>query len=489
MPAAVKTSADELVRACLVPGVVSAEAWNSRFGEETVKEKETTPEDAGPNREWSEARNLTEMLQLLKNRSSRVGPPPNDPQNAVRLFNGVGQRRDQAATYCEAVSRLWHAAPSAQWLVDMLEAVGPEAVCWHDEALFAQLSDGLPGRLVTSWFASSASAVGVEWLCRAAMGLPLRLWGPLERWLVEEEGNADRLAENILSRVRAGASSADQLLWLWRSGRPERSVLADPPLVFRTLGRVVKGNYIKANKDLRKAMFEDQKFLAFLLRQGDPAGVTSMVQCIRHLPLLNKGERQSLLVRIVRLFPRAKPLVELRQKKVERRAIGKLTSIRSFELRRRELEEIINKKVPANSRAIAHARSYGDLRENAEFKAAKEEQAYLGARRAELEQDLHEVKSTDFGDVVVSGRVVPGCTVVLSVEGGDDQQFHVLGLWDSIPERKTISYETPLGRRLVGMEVGDDIEMPTGEEATVKAVVGLTEDMRAWLRGEDLPEE
>ena len=488
VPAAVQTPLDELVRSCLVPDVVTPERWESRFGEEPPPEKITAPVAKESTREWSEARNLTEMLQLIKARNSRVGPPPKDPENAVRLFDGVGQRVDQAPTYSETISRLWQAAPSEQWLTEMLQAIVHEAICWQDQALFAQLSDGLPGRQVSSWFASSASAAGVEWLCRAAMDLPLRLWGPLERWLLEEEGNADRLVENVLVRIKAGTSSADQLLWLWRTERPERSVLADPPLLFRTLGRVVKGNYIKANKDLRKAMFEDQEFLAFLLRQGDPIGVTSMVQCIRHLPLLNKGEQQSLLVRIVRIFPHAKPLVEVRQKKVERRAIGKITSIRSFELRRRELEEIINKKIPANSRAIAHARSYGDLRENAEFKAAKEEQAYLGARRSELEQDLHEVRSTDFGDVVVRDRVVPGSTVVLSVEGGADQTFHVLGLWDSIPEMKTLSYETPLGRALVGKQLDDDVEMPTGEEAVIKQVLELSEDMRAWLRGEDLPE-
>jgi transcription elongation GreA/GreB family factor len=263
-------------------------------------------------------------------------------------------------------------------------------------------------------------------------------------------------------------------------------MMADVSLVFKTLAKPVRGTYIKANKEMRKLLFDDEEFQRFLLHEGEEDAVASLVSCIRHVPLLDSGDQQSLLVRIVRLYPELKHLVETRQAARPQRQTELITSLRSFELRRRELDEVISVKIPANSRAIAHARGYGDLRENAEFKAAKEEQRLLRIRRAELEHAIHSVQSFDFSAVTPNGQVVPGCVVALRFPDQHQETYTLLGLWDGDVEKRFISYESPLGQALAGRRAGESVEMPNGVTAVVENVAALPTELCHWLRGEDL---
>ena len=144
--------------------------------------------------------------------------------------------------------------------------------------------------------------------------------------------------------------------------------------------------------------------------------------------------------------------------------------------------DLIDVQIPENIKAIEHARSLGDLRENSEFKFAKERQGLLQNRRSELEASLAETRTTDFRDVEVGDVVVPGCTVELTYAGnGKKEQFHVLGRFDSIPEKNIISYESPLGEVLLGAKVGEEMKMPSGDDATLTAILPLGEEMLAWL--------
>src|SRR5205085_5221748 len=86
----------------------------------------------------------------------------------------------------------------------------------------------------------------------------------------------------------------------------------------------------------------------------------------------------------------------------EEKAESLIVSWSSLHKRREEYEEIVNKKIPENSREIGVARSYGDLRENFEFKAAKQMQAVLMRRKSELEQMLHRARGTDFSNADTS---------------------------------------------------------------------------------------
>jgi len=237
---------------------------------------------------------------------------------------------------------------------------------------------------------------------------------------------------------------------------------------------------------------ESPDFLRFLLADGDRGAVASFVTAVQHARTLSPGEQQSLLVKIVRLFPDVRDVVEraaARQAGRRGKAASTerlFTSARSYELRRRELDEIVNEKIPANSRAIAHARGYGDLRENAEYKAAKEMQRVLARRRAELERDLATVAPTDFSSASAADRVAPGVTVEIETPDGNRNAYTILGLWDTDPDRGILSYKTPVAQCLLGHRVGDTVHLPGDREAVIRSISPLSEDMRRWVRGEDL---
>ena len=474
---------DNLLQTFLIPDVISDSEFAATRRKSRRSEPDATEPEAGAARRWYEARALAELADLLR-RHEPTEAPPEAVDNVGRILAPSARRKDQAELLSETIAMLWNFAPRSPWLVQLLRATADEAICWQDLDLFVKLSDKLPGRLLPAWCAATAAALSPEFLADACMQLPLRLWGHVERHLCDIE-MPELLLQTALEYLRRGDVSADVMLWLWKRDGADAQCLADPTLLFRTLAKPTKGSFIKARKELRKLLIDSPDFQRLFTHEGSEKGIINLVRCARHLNLLSAGEQQSLLVKIVRQYPESRPLVEERKQAVARRPIGKITSARSFELRLRELEELVNVKVPANAKAIAHARSYGDLRENAEYKAAKEEQAYLAARRAELEESVHETRATDFSDVVVRERAVPGCSVTIEHQDGQRQTYFLLGLWDSVPERNMVSYETPLGEALLGTRVGDRMQTPAGDDVVVAKLAPLPDDIRQWLTGDE----
>src|SRR3979411_567570 len=109
-------------------------------------------------------------------------------------------------------------------------------------------------------------------------------------------------------------------------------------------------------------------------------------------PAVDELTKRSLLARIVKLYPELEPMITGAQP--EEKAVPLVVSWSSLERRRAEYEELIKRKIPENTKEIALARSYGDLSENFEFKAAKQMQAVLMRRQAELEQMIHNARGT-----------------------------------------------------------------------------------------------
>jgi transcription elongation GreA/GreB family factor len=140
--------------------------------------------------------------------------------------------------------------------------------------------------------------------------------------------------------------------------------------------------------------------------------------------------------------------------------------------------DLLNKeKIPANSQAIEAARELGDLRENAEYQMAKDEQKLLLARQSELQTDLMRAKPTDFTDAP-SDMVGIGSIVNLSdSHSGENQKYVILGAWDSDPDNNILSYLTPLGQRLLGKKKGDSVE--TEVEGNVQS--WKIEDLSRWI--------
>lgn len=469
---------DEALQA-LLGGIVPAEALRSILGHDL---EDADRDSESVQREWGASRSVVELVDILQN-ATDVSLDDESMENLRNVWNVAAPKDNQQPEFVDSVALLWRHLQEEENFVEFVREIRPKALCWNDKELFLQLSDKMAGRYTTHWFGASLEAMGIEQLCDVAVELPLRLWSVVEKVLKRVDNGVEYLIESVKKAVDEERVLPDAIVWLWKTKRPERIMMANSTLVFRTLVKPASGSYLKARSELNRMMMDSQEFQRFLMHNGQQEAIASLVSCVRHMPGLEKGEQQSLLVKIVRLYPSAKSLVEKRSKVIKRKELPKITSVHSYEVRRQELQDIINSKIPENSRAIAHARSYGDLRENAEYKAAKEEQLFLGARRSELEEALHEIQQTDFRDVEVDTTVIPGSTAILKIEDGSERQYHILGMWDSEPEKFKISFETPIGRLLIGKQVGDEFELPSGQNATLKEIKALSEDILEWCAG------
>ena len=130
----------------------------------------------------------------------------------------------------------------------------------------------------------------------------------------------------------------------------------------------------------------------------------------------------------------------------------------SLERRREEYQDLVQKKIPANSKEIAIARSYGDLRENHEYKAAKEMQKFLMRRKGELESQLLKARGNDFHNPRIDVVSIACKVAVTDLDSRNPEEYSILGAWDFDAEKHIISYLTPMAQALLGKKTGDEVE-------------------------------
>ncbi|WP_132999820.1 transcription elongation factor GreA [Luteimonas arsenica] len=132
---------------------------------------------------------------------------------------------------------------------------------------------------------------------------------------------------------------------------------------------------------------------------------------------------------------------------------------------RAELEELKGVQRPAVINAIAEARAHGDLKENAEYHAAREQQGFIEGRIKQLESELSHAQVIDVSSLDVGDKVVFGATVVLSPEdGGDEKRYQIVGDLEADIKQGQIAISSPVARALIGKHEGDvvTIEAPGG---------------------------
>ena len=117
---------------------------------------------------------------------------------------------------------------------------------------------------------------------------------------------------------------------------------------------------------------------------------------------------------------------------------------------------------PKISQAIAEARAHGDLKENAEYHAAKELQGLVEAKIAEMENALANAQVIDVKEIPETGRVVFGATVkIYDIDNDNEITYKIVGNLESDPEQGNISIDTPIARGLVGKFVDDEVSIKT----------------------------
>ncbi len=205
---------------------------------------------------------------------------------------------------------------------------------------------------------------------------------------------------------------------------------------------------------------------------------------LRQSQLWTATESNEVLKQLYKNYPDLKITAQVHAAPAER-FVERITSSRSYKERQLLLHKIVTIDLPQCSQDIGVARSYGDLRENYEYKAAKEAQEQLMRRREELEKALADVRPVPF-DMPAANFAGPGAHVSLRHADGHVSNYAILGEWDHDDALGIISCASALARAVQGHGVGDHVDIPTEsgarETCLLESVGPIPEKVRVWLK-------
>jgi transcription elongation GreA/GreB family factor len=288
--------------------------------------------------------------------------------------------------------------------------------------------------------------------------------------ILSEAGKHDELRTMLERSIREHSATSEMLAWLC-SERKQWSELVTQELLGAIFAALEREQHHTAGRTgkLYRILVEDRQLLGDIFRKSDVSTARDWMRRLQLSHLFDELTKRSLLARLVKVYPELESMITGAQTQEE--AASLIVSWSSLERRKAEYEEIVKTKIPENTREIALARSYGDLSENFEFKAAKQMQSVLMRRKTELEQMLHNARGTSFENVDTS-RVSIG-TIVTLREGETDKEetYTILGAWDGDPDRHIISYQTAIGQALLGHEIGETISLNTEHDDSAQFTI------------------
>lgn len=228
-----------------------------------------------------------------------------------------------------------------------------------------------------------------------------------------------------------------------------------------------------------QGFFDSAKWLEEVCKELNTFQREVMFERIQASTVWDTASQRNILIRLVRFDPE---LGKLRRATKALEEHPHLTSERSLTAFKLAYDHLINVEIPANTRDIATARSYGDLRENAEYQFAKDHQRVLLSKQDEMDRTLKLLKTTDFSGVGTEVAAM-GTRVTVETKHGT-QCFTILGELDRDEALNIISCRSRLAMALIGQRVGATVELPDERgltAATIKAIEPLDEATRAWL--------
>ena len=229
---------------------------------------------------------------------------------------------------------------------------------------------------------------------------------------------------------------------------------------------------------LAEILSDDKDLFRDILSKGSPENAKDLAQALILNPGFEDLSKRSLLARFIKLYPEIQDVIDgsgTASSQVETIMTDDslIVSQSSYDQKMADLDELNKEKIPANSQAIEVARELGDLRENAEYQMAKDEQKILLARQSELQTDLMRAKPTNFTDAPSDSVGIGSIVNLSSPESGETQKYTILGAWDSDPDNNVLSYLTPLGQKLLGKKVDDLVETEVEGTVTNWKIEGL----------------
>jgi transcription elongation GreA/GreB family factor len=321
----------------------------------------------------------------------------------------------------------------------------------------------LPAALGPAW-TTRALQLMLSNHARAVMQLPR---------VFAEEGKQDELRAFLERGIRDHSVTSEILVWLCKERAGEWRSLIMPDLLGAILSALERDQHNENSRGskLRDLLLDDRELIPDMFEGAELGVARDAMRRLMLTPVFDELTKRSLLARMIKLYPELESVITGEQKEEKRE--GLVVSWSSLEKRKAEYEELVNKKIPENSKEIGVARSYGDLRENFEFKAAKEMQAVLMRRKSELETALHNARGTAFESPDTTQVSIGTIVGLRDSDSGKEETYTVLGAWDGDPDRGIISYQTAIGQALLGHKLGEVVTLSDHDETRRFAIISI----------------
>ena len=207
----------------------------------------------------------------------------------------------------------------------------------------------------------------------------------------------------------------------------------------------------KINKQVQAILFKDSTLEDYLL-ESKAETIERVYTLVSDVKDLDPAIKLSMRRKIMEKWPEFHFGGEEEKMVVSR---GLMVTSDKYSEKQDLLADILNIEVPTNQKEIAYALSLGDLRENAEYKAAKEKQDELNSKVAKLKNEIERAQIFDKSSISVN-KVSFGTVVLLDNElSGEKESYTILGPWESDPANNVISYLSPLGKKLLNHKAGE----------------------------------
>ncbi len=415
---------------------------------------------------FQKARKLKDQLnvldQILKNLDAFAGKE-NELQSVVTQVEEIATRnmRLNAAQaiellisrdeLCRSVPRLTKGSIS---LVDLLK---------EHQIRLGEIIAQVPATKQRRVLAEFPEAFPNDWVTRMLSILQSggsRLIGEIAKILVEN-GQTDELHQALSRAIKEHSISSEALYWLCKErGAETFASLIDFELMTSIISALERDQTSENRRGsrLHDLLLDDRDLVADLLISADSGSARDVMRRMLLTPAFEELTKRSLMARMIKTHPELQSMLTGDS---EEKDAALIVSWSSLEKRKTEYDDLIAKKIPENTREIAVARSYGDLRENFEFKAAKEMQTVLMRRKAELEQMLARARGSNFENPDTTQVSIGTKVTLFDASTEETLEYIVLGAWDSEPENRVLSYQTAIGQALLGKKPGDTVELPS----------------------------
>jgi len=225
----------------------------------------------------------------------------------------------------------------------------------------------------------------------------------------------------------------------------------------------------KINRQIQVLLFKNDTLLNYFMK-SDVDTITRLYTLIDDVKDLDPSIKMNMRNKILEKNPGFKSF-GTEEKTVATK--GLIVTSKMYESKKQQLDHITSVEIPANSKEIGEALALGDLRENAEYKAAKERQAQLNVMATRLQDEIERAQIFD-PTTITTIRISFGTTVILQNNStGEKEEYTILGPWESDPDNKIISYMSPFGNAILNGKVGEKISFTINERDFEYTVVSI----------------